>query len=277
MGTSWIRHPRVAGSFYPRSRDALRAELDRCYGQVDDALIPPGRRGAIGAVAPHAGYIYSGAVAAKVYARLRVPETVVVLSPNHTGEGPRMSIWPGGHWTSPVGDIAIDEPLVDAIVRSCPDLERETLAHQSEHGVEVHVPFILRERPDARLVAIVLGTRDAAHIRGLGRALAEALQETRRDALLLSSSDMNHFEDQATTIAKDRRALERVSARDPGGLLDRCEQEDISMCGVAPTAAILWAGESLGARTASLVDHRTSGDVSGEYDRVVGYAGVILE
>jgi hypothetical protein len=276
-GTDFMRHPRVAGSFYPRSKEALERELFRCYLGADEALVPPGRRRAIGAVAPHAGYVYSGPTAAKVYARMRVPETVVVLSPNHTGMGARLSVWPGGRWVVPGGEIAIDERLVEALLTHDRDLEAETLAHEAEHGVEVHVPFILRERPDAKLVAIVVGTHDWDRVERLGKALAACVKAHGRETLLLSSSDMNHFEDQETTLAKDARALARVTARDPAGLLEVCEGENITMCGVAPTAAVLVAAEALGARSATLVHHCTSGDVSGERDRVVGYAGVIVE
>jgi len=271
-----IREPRVAGSFYPRTKAALDAELDRCYAEAAHALIPLERRDAIGAVGPHAGFVYSGAVAAKVYARMTLPETVIVISPNHTGLGPRMSIWPSGRWVVPTGTIEVDEALSLAIRAGCPGLEADTRAHEREHGIETHVPFILRERPDARLVAIVLGTQDPDRARRLGEAIPRALAATGRRAVIVASSDMNHFDDQATTLAKDRRALDRVVARDPAGLLETCARDGITMCGAAPTAAMLWAGAALGAREAVLVDHRTSGDVSGDLESVVGYAGVLL-
>jgi AmmeMemoRadiSam system protein B len=275
-GTAWMRYPRVAGSFYPREEPDMRAALDRCYARAAEADVPLARGRALGAVIPHAGWTYSGGVAAKVYARVALTRTVVILSPNHTGMGARLSAWPGGSWLVPGAEVPIDERLTHALADECKDLELETLAHLSEHGVEVHVPFAVRERKDVRLVAIVVGTHDPDRVIALGDALVRAISQGKEDVLIVASSDMNHFEDQKTTLEKDRLALDRVVARDPIGLLETCERNDISMCGVAPTAAMLHACGKLGAKEAVLVDHKTSGDVSGDFARVVGYAGVIV-
>jgi hypothetical protein len=275
-GTTWMRYPRVAGSFYPKDEAEMRRLLDRCYADVAKAKTPLVRRPALGAVVPHAGWIYSGAVAAKVYARLELTPTVIVLCPNHTGLGARLSAWPGGSWLIPGDEVAVDEKLTAALAEECPGLELETLAHMSEHAIEVQVPFLARERRGTRFVAIVVGTHDEKRLAALGEGIARAIEKRGEPVLVLASSDMNHYEDQATTLAKDEAALERVLARDPGGLLERCESRRISMCGVAPTVAMLHACGKRGAKEAVLVDHRTSGDVSGDYERVVGYAGVIV-
>jgi AmmeMemoRadiSam system protein B len=276
MGTAYMRYPRVAGTFYPKQPAEMAALLDKCFAQADQALLPPGRAPALGAMIPHAGWVYSGGVAAKVYARLAIPETVVVLGPNHTGMGAALSLWPGGLWITPGGDVHVDEALTGAILEACPDVESETLAHANEHAIEVHVPFIHRERRDAKIVAIVVGTHDAARLNRLAEGLARAIKAAGRSILIVSSSDMNHYEDQATTLAKDKLALDRVVNLDATGLLEVCHNRDISMCGVAPTAVMLRACQVLGARTAQLVDHRTSGDAFGDYSRVVGYAGAIV-
>jgi AmmeMemoRadiSam system protein B len=276
MGTVFMRHPRVAGSFYPKAADELQSALERCYADVADAPVPEGRMKAVGAIIPHAGYVYSGGVAAKVYARLEVPEAAVVLCPNHTGLGPRLSIWPGGLWMTPGGEVRIDEPLTKLLLDECPGLEPDTLAHESEHAIEVHLPFLRRERPAAKFAAIVVGTHDTGRLNRFAEGLARAIGRAGRPVLMIASSDMNHYEDQATTLVKDEAALERVLALDWSGLLDTCMRRDISMCGVAPTAAMLRAAKIRGATEALLVDHRTSGEAFGDYDRVVGYAGVIV-
>ncbi len=275
-GTTYMRHPRVAGSFYPKTAKEITSSLDRCYADAAEALVAPGRGRALGAVIPHAGWFYSGAVAAKVYARLVIPDAVVLLCPNHTGLGPRLSIWPAGVWVTPIGEVRIDEALTNLIRQHCPEVEPDTLAHEGEHAIEVHLPFLLREKPAAKIAALVVGTHSLASLDRLGEGLASAIAAYGRDVLVIASSDMNHYEDQETTLAKDDVALARVIGLDPAGLLDVCKAKDVSMCGVAPTAAMLRACSVRGAKEAVLVDHKTSGDASGDYGRVVGYAGVIV-
>jgi MEMO1 family protein len=276
MATTYMRHPRVAGSFYPKAPGELTKLLDQCYREAPKSEVPLQRTKAIGAVIPHAGYVYSGGVAAKVFARLEMPTSVIVLCPNHTGMGARLSLWPGGLWMSPVGDLKIDERLGSALLDECPGLEAETLAHMNEHAIEVMIPFLLREKPETRFAAVVVGTHDVQRIAAFGDGLAKAIKKVGYDVTIIASSDMNHYEDHDTTLAKDEIALERVRALDPVGLIGICEQRDISMCGVAPTAAMLRAALALGAQEAIMVDHKTSGDAFGDYARVVGYAGVIV-
>lgn len=263
------RSPAVAGLFYPKDPAVLQREVDRF-------LRPGPARQAIGIVAPHAGYTYSGATAGIVFGAVEVPELVIVLSPNHTGLGPPMSVYPGGSWKIPGGEIAIDAEATARLADLVPSLEPETMAHEEEHGVEVEVPFILRRNPQARLVAIVLGTQDFGRMQKLGEALA-AVVAARPSTLLVASSDMNHFEDDATTRAKDRRALDRLVALDERGLDDVCRRDQISMCGRAPAVAMLVAAKKLGAKRAELLDYRTSADASGDTDRCVGYAAVAVE
>jgi AmmeMemoRadiSam system protein B len=257
-----VRPPAVAGLFYPRDSAALAREMDRC-------LRPGPARAAIGIVAPHAGYSYSGATAGIAFGAVEVPRLVIVISPNHTGDGPPMSIYPRGLWKTPAGEIPIDEEVSARLAKLDPELELETSAHESEHGVEVEIPFILRRNPESRLVAIVLATQDFAKMERLGAALAQV-----EGALLVASSDMNHFEDDATTRAKDRRALDRLVALDERGLDEVCRRERISMCGRAPAVAMLVAVKKLGARKAELLDYRTSADAGGDTERCVGYAAV---
>jgi AmmeMemoRadiSam system protein B len=275
MPGATIREPAVAGSFYPRARAELEGTLERLFGAASP---PPVPERALGAVVPHAGYVYSGGVAARVYARISVPERIVILAPNHTGLGVPLSLYPpgpGAAWRTPLGLAPIDEPLSHALRARC-ELEPDLLAHAREHAGEVQVPFIQRVRPDARIAAIVIGTHDPRRLERLGRGIAAALDDAAPEALIVASSDMNHYEPHARTLEKDELAIERILALDPAGLLETCIAHDISMCGVAPTAAMLWAALARGATRASLVDHRTSGEAFGDYDRVVGYAGIVV-
>ncbi|GIW72252.1 MAG: MEMO1 family protein [Planctomycetota bacterium] len=269
------RAPAVAGRFYPATAAALREELERLFAEAAGA--PPARRRAIAAVVPHAGYMYSGGVAARVFARLELPLRVVILAPNHTGLGPPLSAWPGGRWRTPLGAVEIDEELLAAVCAACPELVREREAHRYEHAAEVEVPFLQRLRPEVRIAPIVVGTQREAVLRALGEGLAEAVRALGGEVLLLASTDLNHYEDQAATLRKDELALEPLLALEPERLLEVCRRERISMCGLAPTAATLFAARALGARRAELIDHRTSGEVSGDYERVVGYAGVLID
>jgi hypothetical protein len=258
-----MRLPAVAGTFYPSGPAELRREVER--------LLATGpAKPAHAVVAPHAGYAYSGPTAGRVFGGVEVPDLVIVLSPNHTGLGPPMSIYPEGEWKVPGGQIPVDAATARRLVELDPDLVPETEAHEDEHGVEVEIPFLLRRNPRARLVAIVLGTQDFEAMRRLGAALAKVA----RGALLVASSDMNHFENDAVTRAKDRKAIDRLLALDERGLDEVCRRERITMCGRAPAVAVLVAAKALGAVRARLMDYRTSADASGDRSRCVGYAGL---
>ncbi|MBI2922936.1 MAG: AmmeMemoRadiSam system protein B [Planctomycetes bacterium] len=263
------RLPAVAGSFYPSDPAALRAEVDRC-------LAPGPPRPAIGAVAPHAGYAYSGPTAGIVFGSVEVPDVVVVIGPNHTGSGPALSVYPGGTWNTPAGGIAVDPALAAELVRLDPDLVLDLEAHEEEHGIEVEVPFILRRNPRARLVAVVAGTQDFAAMERLGAAVAELVRTKAPGALIVASSDMNHFENDATTRARDRKAVEKLVKMDERGLDEVCRREKITMCGRAPAVAMLVAAKKLGAKRAEMLDYRTSADAGGDKARCVGYCGLAV-
>lgn len=267
MTAPLVRAPAVAGKFYPGSKAELSTVLEKLFA----AAGPPAHERAIGCVVPHAGYVYSGGTAAKTFARVLLPERIVILAPNHTGMGATLSLWPGGRWRTPLGEIEVDAALTEALRARC-ELAPDTDAHLREHAAEVMIPFIQREKPGAAIAAIVVGTHDPRRLEALGRGLAEAAPE----ALLLASSDMNHYEPHDRTLEKDQLAVDRVLALDPAGLLETCERHEISMCGVAPTAAMLWAALARGATRAALVEHTTSGAAFGDYSRVVGYAGIVV-
>ena len=263
------RLPAVAGSFYPSDPGALRTVVDR--------LLAPGpARPAIGVVAPHAGYVYSGPTAGIVFGSVEIPDVVIVMGPNHTGVGPDLSVYPGGTWKTPAGEIAVDEALAAELARLDPDLTFDTEAHEEEHGIEVEVPFLLRRNPRTRLVAVVVGTQDFEAMERLGAAVAELVRTRAPGALVVASSDMNHFENDATTRARDRKAVEKLVKMDERGLDEVCRREKITMCGRAPAVAMLVAAKKLGAKRAEMLDYRTSADAGGDRARCVGYCGLAV-
>jgi MEMO1 family protein len=266
-----IRKPAVAGRFYPANSKDLLFELNKFVHPVDH----PAK--AIGVMAPHAGYMYSGHVAGAVYSAVQIPRRNIVLCPNHTGRGVPLSIMQSGEWETPLGKMQIDEELCTALMAADPDLEDDTAAHQFEHALEVQLPFMRHVGGlDVTFVPITVGTGSWKHLSDLGRAIGEVVQKVAPDALIIASSDMNHYESDAITRVKDRKAIDRILDLDALGLYDVVEREDISMCGYGPATAMLTAARMLGASKAELVKYATSADVSGDFDRVVGYAGMTI-
>ena len=231
---------------------------------------------ALGCVAPHAGYVYSGGVAGAVYSRVMVPRCCIVLCPNHTGLGPPLSIMSVGEWQTPLGPVPIDEEVAADMKLRFPELDEDREAHRAEHAIEVQLPFLQVCQPLLKFVPVALGTSRFDVLESLGVALAEVCSTMDELPLIVASSDMNHYENDVITRRKDHLAIERVLALDARGLFDVVKKEDISMCGFGPTIAMLTAAKRLGATQAELVDYATSGDASGDRDRVVGYAGIAV-
>ena len=273
MATVILRHPAVAGRFYPSDAEDLRAEARSYLSQLDS---PPAPVRALGCIAPHAGYMYSGHVAGAVFARLEVPRRCIVLCPNHTGMGHALAIMSEGAWETPLGDVVIDTELAAALKQRFHALREDSTAHRAEHAAEVELPFLQLRQPELRFVPIALGTGQFEPLEQLGQALAEVIAAQKDHVLIVASSDMNHYQSDALTRVKDHRAIERILTLDPRGLYDVVTQQDISMCGFGPAVAMLTAARKLGAKSAELVKYATSGDVSGDREMVVGYAGVIV-
>jgi AmmeMemoRadiSam system protein B len=266
-----LRPPAVAGRFYPAQPDKLVEALQRYV----DALEP--RAQAIGIIVPHAGYMYSGHVAGAVFSRVDIPRRSIILCPNHTGYGPPLSIMKSGAWQTPLGVMKIDQALCEALMSMDPDLEDDAEAHRFEHALEVQLPFMQHTAgASAVFVPITIGTGDWRGLEQLGQAIAGVLQRLDESALIIASSDMNHYESDATTRIKDGKAIDKILAMDPAGLYKVVHDENISMCGYGPASAMLVASKMLGASKAELVRYATSGDVSGDFDHVVGYAGVVI-
>jgi predicted class III extradiol MEMO1 family dioxygenase len=288
------RHPAVAGQFYKGSPDALKKQVEAF---IDAGA---GRKKAIGIVSPHAGLIYSGSVAGAVYSRIELPGTFILIGPNHTGLGAPVSLMAKGNWETPLGTVMVDEALAASIRSRSPLIREDTLAHLREHSLEVQLPFIQYFRSDFKIVPIQMLDARLETCREVGRAVGEALRERslesddkRRESevrtsnsepgtlqsllpLIVASSDMSHYEKASVAKDKDFKAIDRILKLDPEGLHRTVKDNSITMCGYGPAVAMLVASRMLGAEKAELVKYANSGDVSGDFDHVVGYAGIVV-
>jgi MEMO1 family protein len=264
------RRPAVADRFYPGRPEILLREINSYVAPQEEKLA------ALGCIVPHAGYVYSGHVAGAVYSRLQLPKRFIILCPNHTGMGAPLSIMSEGVWFTPLGEARIDTPLASDLKQLLPLLSEDQEAHQREHAIEVQLPFLQALVKDFSFVPIAVGTSRFEALDALGRAIATAVQNAHEDVLVIASSDMNHYESDEVTRIKDRRAIDPILALDPRGLWEVVTTQNISMCGFGPAVAMLTASRMLGATKAALIKYATSGDVSGDRDAVVGYAGVAV-
>ena len=267
-----LRLPAVAGRFYPSDPAELRALVDK-YAKADAQTAPARVRACL---VPHAGYVYSGHVAGAVFARIALPKRILVLGVRHYPRGESAAILSSGAWRTPLGDAPIDEALAGALRKACPLLREDSVAHSAEHSLEVQLPFLQVLVPGFTFVPVALGTVRFEDLVAVGEAIAQVLETGKEDVLLLTTSDLNHYEDDATTRVKDHKAIDQLLARNARGLYDACRNEDISMCGLGPAVAMLTALNALGAKNSDLVKYATSADVSGDRDAVVGYAGMIF-
>lgn len=267
-----IRPPAVAGRFYPDDPGRLRVAVDSLLAGGQEQKIR-----ARACMVPHAGYVYSGAVAGEVYRRLEIPARVILLGPRHFPRGASLAIFSDGAWQTPLGTAPIDHLLAEKIARAFPLLREDAVAHSTEHSLEVQLPFLQRLAPTFAFVPIVIGPAHWEQLEALGKALAAVIAAEREPILLVASSDMNHYESDAVTRVKDRKAIDRILALEPRKLFETVRNEDISMCGYTAATATLVAARELGATRAELVHYATSGDVNGDVNEVVGYAGMIIE
>jgi hypothetical protein len=265
-----IRLPAVAGQFYPGTPAKLSRDVLRMTRDI------PGKIPARGILVPHAGYAYSGSVAGEVYSSVEIPDRQIIFCPNHTGAGAEAAVMVHGAWRMPWGDVPIDEELAGRLLEASSLLADDRSAHSGEHSLEVQLPFLRRFRPSFRFVPIALGDLSLSDCRALGEDTAAVLRVDPAPPLLVASSDMTHYEPEAIARKKDEKAIARILALDPEGLYRTVRSERITMCGVIPATVMLFAALSLGAREARLIKYATSGDVSGDYGQVVGYAGMAV-
>jgi AmmeMemoRadiSam system protein B len=231
---------------------------------------------ALGIIAPHAGYIYSGSVAGQVYGQVTVPSCVIILGPNHHGLGAQAALYPEGEWLTPLGTARINTPLAELVRKHASIVQEDTTAHHYEHSLEVQLPFLQYVRPDVSIVPICLGFGDYSSCVALGSGIAGAIGEYCNEVLIVASSDMTHYEPAAVARRKDNDALREILALNPEGLLKVCRDKGITMCGVIPATVMLLAALQMGASQAKLVSYATSGDVTGENQQVVAYAALTV-
>jgi hypothetical protein len=267
-----LRLPAVAGQFYPRSPQELSALVEK-YTKEEK---PQKKVKVRACLVPHAGYMYSGRVAGAVFSRISLPKKILLLGVRHYPRGEALAILSEGAWRTPLGDVPVETALATRLRKECPLLREDSLAHSREHSLEVELPFLQVLDPGFSFVPVAVGTLRFEELAETGEGIARVLEESREEIMIVTSSDMNHYEDDETTRRKDRKAIERMLKMDAKGLYEVCRDEDISMCGLGPAVVMLTAMKRLGVEKAELVCHATSGDVSGDRDAVVGYAGMIF-
>lgn len=269
-GEMMHRTPAVAGQFYPADCDGLTEEIKKHL--TEDSQ----KKHVIGIVSPHAGFMYSGDAAGAVYSRIEIPDTVVLIGPNHTGEGPSVSVMTQGVWNLPFGDLTIEAELAASIAEASANVHADSSAHRYEHSLETQLPFLQYFRKEFKIVPICLKRISFKDCEEVSRAILAGIKKVDRPVLIVASSDMTHYESQASALRKDKQALDQIVNRDAEGLFEIVEKNHISMCGVNPVTVMLLCAQEMGASDSELIKYMTSGDVTGDYDRVVGYAGVIV-
>lgn len=271
-GNQIIRMPAVAGQFYAADPGQLGRDVQRFLAAGADTP-----RRALAVMAPHAGLVYSGGVAGQVFAAVDIPERVIILCPNHTGRGARVAVITEGAFRIPGADVPIDTELAAAILARVPGAVPDREAHRDEHAIEVELPFLLARQPNLRIVPIVLGGLREPDVIALGESLHDVVASIDEPVLLVASSDMSHYlpDDEARTV--DHQALEPLLAGDPSALYRTITDHDISMCGYLPATAMLAYARRANSKPPELIAYATSGDAFDDRDRVVGYAGVLIE
>ncbi|XES76448.1 MAG: AmmeMemoRadiSam system protein B [Candidatus Bathyarchaeia archaeon] len=279
-----LRQPVVAGMFYEGTAEALRSQIKGCFlhkfgPQKLPTVNPAGSRNVLGLVCPHAGYVYSGAVAANAYFSLAQdgkPDVAVILGPNHTGFGNPLSMMREGAWRTPLGDVTVDTEVADAVAAETGILDFDEIAHRQEHSIEVQLPFLqFLYGKNFKFVPICFMMQDLQTATEIGKALAEALAN--RNAVVIASSDFTHYEPQARVEQKDLDALAAVEALDEKRFYGVLAEQNVTACGYAPIAALMTYAKALGATKAEVLCHKTSGDITGDKSSVVGYAAVTLK
>ncbi|MBW1635940.1 MAG: AmmeMemoRadiSam system protein B [Deltaproteobacteria bacterium] len=266
-----MRQPAVADRFYPGSPVLLRQTIEELLG--DEAS--PVKENAIAVVSPHAGYIYSGRLAAKTLNSVEIPETVIILGTNHHGTGSAIALSTES-WNMPFGPVNIDVEVSDLLLAGSPHIVPDEAPHTDEHSLEVQVPFLQYLQPDLSIVPLVISRISLSLCREIGEALANAVKQSGKKILLLASTDMSHYEPRTSAETKDRMALKCVEEMEPEMLYRTVIENKISMCGFIPVTVTLFAAGMLGATSAKLIGYTDSGYVSGDSNQVVGYAGLTI-
>jgi len=266
------RQPVVAGRFYDANPDALNGMVDGYLKlgkkQRDEKTML--------AMVPHAGYVFSGAVCGQTLGLANLESTILLLGPNHTGQGKRFALWSEGNWDIPGGSVPIDTELAYALLGAHPSIVSDTAAHVGEHSLEVILPFLHRMNPETTIVPMAISAHTFDDIESVGKSIGWLLKDFERPVSIVVSSDMSHYIPHDEAKKMDSMALDAAVNLDPRGLFNTVRTEKITMCGVLPMTTGLFAALEMGATKGEVVAYATSGDVSGDFDQVVGYAGVLV-
>ncbi|MFW5791224.1 MAG: AmmeMemoRadiSam system protein B [Desulfohalobiaceae bacterium] len=266
------REPVVAGQFYPGSAAKLRSMVEEFLAQGR----PQAESRTLLAMVPHAGYVFSGGVAGQTLQRANLPRTLILLGPNHTGQGKPYAVWPEGAWRFPGAELEVDAQLAQALLKGCPEMAEDTSAHRMEHSLEVVLPFLHALDQGTRIVPICVSGRTLGSIKKVGQDVARVVEQWPDPVSLVVSSDMSHYVTQEQARERDALAIQAVLDLDPDALYEVVRRQNITMCGMLPMTLGLTAAVELGAETAELVSYTTSAEASGDYSQVVGYAGMVV-
>lgn len=272
------RRPAVSGMFYAGTAEQLREQIEWCYKHELGPGTPPrvtsnGPRRVLGIIVPHAGYYYSGPIAAHAYRELALdgaPNTAIIVGPNHTGYGPPASVWVRSAWNTPLGDVAINEALARSLLGGV--IQADQTAHIHEHSIEVQLPWLQQLYPELTIVPVAMLAQDMK----TARALGEAISQSDDDLIVIASSDFTHYEPQTAAIEKDSSIIDAIVNLDEDELYERCERLGCTMCGCGPVAAAIVAAKRMEGQDVRLLKYATSGDATGDFSRVVGYGSIVI-
>ena len=276
-----LRKPAVAGMFYAGSPRELTEQIESCYkSKLGPGTMPQlnsqGSREIVAVVVPHAGYYYSGPVAAHAYKELAndgIFDAAIILGPNHTGYGPLVSLWARGEWETPLGRVEIDEEFAANLLKEGQGIiEADEKAHMHEHSIEVQLPWLQHLYGELKIVPIAMMAQDIETARTIG----EAISKIGGNTVIIASSDFSHYEPGPVAADKDRSVIEAIINLDEEELYRRRESLDSTMCGFGPIASAIVAAKEMKAKGATLLKYATSGDTTGDFSRVVGYASIVL-
>jgi len=266
-----IRKPAVSGYFYPGDKTKLIEEIKK-YVPLETEKIAT-----IGAICPHAGYMYSGKTAGLVYSKIVPPDTAIIIGPNHHGYGEPYAIDSCDVWQTPIGNVEIDREIRDGLIEKSRYLQIDSIAHRAEHSIEVQVPFLQFINPEIKIVPIVLSSyHDANPWYEIGYTIGLVVQEYKKRIVIIASSDFTHYEEAKQAEKKDKLAIDAICKLDADTFLDNVSEYDMSICGFAPIVSVITASRVLGAKKGNLVQYTNSGEVSGDFEQVVGYAGILI-
>ncbi len=266
-----IRLPTVAGRFYPESVPELEAMIK---SMVDETAV---KEDVLGMVVPHAGYPYSGPVVGACLSNVNFKDTFIIMGPNHTGRGKPFSIMSSGKWRTPFGNVEIDVELAKKLVSTSKYLREDEEAQRLEHSIEVQLPFLQYFKKDFKFIPIVMTLSNIEVHRQIGKEIARAIKDTKRAAIIMVSSDMTHYESHESAKHKDEQAIRAMLDLNEYELASRVEKLNITMCGIAPALSLIAAMKEMDGTRTELVKYQTSGDTTGDFDSVVGYAGILFK